>query len=297
MRIVVSIFCLPHEIDDLETTLNQLRESSKYISKNTELVLDITLSLSDVIVDWKKSSLPKTFFEEKLLKLSTNVDWCEKSFRTSTNICGCVSHRRDSLLRQTDATHFVWLDLDIIFPREIFLHLENSLNKASEETDYFVITSEIVRYWDESWDIIVNDEFLKKEINYQNINNPFIDSGIKGDISLHGVFNKIPNQPKYKFKGGWFTCISAPLLKRIGVPESFGHYGYEDTFLMWSMDKLSETTDLIIKQFKIKNLIVCENNRYKNNSHYLSNMSVFDRREQFKKISESNFIKELEKIK
>ena len=33
MKIVISIFSLPYEIDDLEKTLNQLKLSSKYILK------------------------------------------------------------------------------------------------------------------------------------------------------------------------------------------------------------------------------------------------------------------------
>jgi hypothetical protein len=51
-----------------------------------------------------------------------------------------------------------------------------------------------------------------------------------------------------------------------------------------------------IQQFKLKNVVVCENYKYRNNSHYLNNISVYDRREEFKKQAESNFMKELEKI-
>jgi hypothetical protein len=51
-----------------------------------------------------------------------------------------------------------------------------------------------------------------------------------------------------------------------------------------------------IQQFKIKNLVVCENYKYRNNSHYINNMSVYDRREEFKKLGFDSFNAELEKI-
>ena len=64
--------------------------------------------------------------------------------------------------------------------------------------------------------------------------------------------NNFINQPRFKFVGGWFTCISGKLLNRIGVPKSFGHYGYEDTFVMWKIRKIIQEKDKKIYQFKIK---------------------------------------------
>ena len=52
------------------------------------------------------------------------------------------------------------------------------------------------------------------------------------------------------------------LLDRITIPDSLGHYGLEDTFIMWGSEKLK-----IGQQFKIKNLVVCENYKYRDNKH------------------------------
>lgn len=297
MTIVISIFCLPYEIDDLENTLNQLKKSSYYLNGKNEYVLDVTLSLSGQLVNWKKSSLPKSYFEDKFLKLSSNVDWCAKYFRTSDTIMGCVSQRRNSLLEHKTSDFFIWLDTDIIFDERTLLYMENGMSSIKKFTPYTIITPELVKLWDVTWDVLVNEEFLDKPLDYQKSNDPYKDSGIKGDITVTGVQNKIPQQPRFKFAGGWFTCISTPLLERVGVPESFGHYGYEDTFLMWASEKLVQTENLDIKQFKVKNLVVCENYKYRNSNHYINNLSVYDRREQFKQIAQSNFKKELEKIK
>ena len=43
MKVVISIFCLPYEIDELENTLNQLKKASYYVDNKIEWVLDVTL--------------------------------------------------------------------------------------------------------------------------------------------------------------------------------------------------------------------------------------------------------------
>lgn len=296
MRIVVSIFCLPYEIDELENTINQLKKSSYYLSGANEWVLDITLSLSSELTNWNKSSIQKSFFEHKLLKISSMCDWCAKYIKTSTTINGCVSQRRETLLKHSDADYFLWLDTDIIFDDRTLSYLEKAITATKDITPYSIITPEIVRVWDNSWDCIVNEQFLDKPIDYQKTNDPFKDSGVKGDISIETVLNSRSPQSRFKFAGGWFTCISGKLLNKIGVPESFGHYGYEDTFIMVGSEKLIRNSQLDIQQFKIKNLVVCENYKYRTNHHYLNNLSAYDRREEFKKVAHDAWNDEISKI-
>jgi len=296
LRIVISIFCLPYEIDELENTLNQLKRASYYLSGKNEWVVDVTVSLSDNLINWNKSSIPKSYFEDKLLKLSAQTDWCAKNFQTSTEINGCVSQRRFSLNKNTDADYFIWLDTDIVFEERTLSYLENTMEAIKNVTPYSIITPEIVKVWDTTWDCLVNEEFLDKPLDYQKTNDPYKDSGIKGDVTVESVRNNFQNQPRFKFAGGWMTCLSGDLVRRIGLPESFGHYGYEDTFIMWGSEKLVKTQQLDIQQFKLKNLVVCENYKYRSNYHYLNNLSAYDRREEYKKISEQAAQLELQKL-
>ena len=296
MKIVISIFCLPYEIDDLERTLTQLKVASQYLSNKVEWTVDVTMGMSDELIDWKKSSIPKQYFIDKFMKLSAHTDWTMKKFRTSTEILGCVSQRRFTSLEYTDADFHIWLDTDIIFDERTLAYFESILPIVSQQTKYSIVTPEIVKIWDNTWDCLVNEEFVNKTINYQKTNDPYKDSGVKGDVGLESVIASIPNQPRFKFAGGWMTCLSGDLVRRIGVPESFGHYGYEDTFIMWGAEKLMKTTELNIQQFKIKNLVVCENYKYRSNAHYINNLSAYDKREEFKKIAENNFNEELTKL-
>ena len=296
MKVVISIFCLPYEIDDLENTLNQLKKASYYIDKKIDWYLDVTMCLADDMVNWNKSSLPKKFFEDKLLKLLSITDWCTKNIQTSTEIKGCVSQRRYSLEKHREADYFIWLDTDIIFDERTLFYIEQSIKGTNKDYLQTIITPEIVRVWDNTWDCIVNEQFLDKPLEYQKTNDPYKDSGIKGDISIVPVNNSNSPQSRFKFAGGWFTCISGKLLNRIGVPDSFAHYGYEDTFLMVGSEKLVREQNEEIHQFKIKNLVVCENYKYRGHYHYLNSLSVYDRREEFKKISHDNFLPELKII-
>jgi len=296
MKVVISIFCLPYEIDDLENTLNQLKKASYYIDKKIDWCLDVTMCLADDMVDWNHSSLPKKFFEDKLLKLLSTTDWCTKNIQTSTEIKGCVSQRRFSLEKHREADYFIWLDTDIIFDERTLFYLEQGMKGTNKDFLNSIITPEIVRVWDNTWDCIVNEQFLDKPLDYQKTNDPYKDSGIKGDISVVPVNNSNSPQSRFKFAGGWFTCISGKLLNRIGVPDSFAHYGYEDTFLMVGSEKLVREQNEQIHQFKIKNLVVCENYKYRGHYHYLNSLSVYDRREEFKKISHDNFLSELKII-
>lgn len=297
MKVVISIFCLPYEIDELENTLNQLKKASYYIDNKVEYVLDVTMTISDRMINWDKSSLPKKYFIDKFTKLETQSDWCQNEFKTSDILLGCVSQRRESLKNHKDADYFIWLDCDIQFDERTLSYMQMAMSSTSKEHEHSIITPELVRIWDDTWDILVNEEFKDKPFDYNQTNDPYKDSGIKGDISVEVVLNTNSPQSRFKFAGGWFTCISGALLRRIGIPEEFGHYGYEDTFVMVGSEKLMRTTDIQITQFKIKNLVVCENYKYRDNNHYLNGLSAFDRRDEFTKKAQEGWPSALSKIK
>ena len=296
MKVVISIFCLPYEIDELENTLNQLKKASYYIDNKVEYVLDVTMTVSDRMVNWDKSSLPKKYFIDKFTKLETQSDWCQNEFKTSDILLGCVSQRRESLNNHKDADYFIWLDCDIIFDERTLSYMQMVMSSTSKEHEHSIITPELVRIWDNSWDILVNEQFIDKSFEYNQTNDPYKDSGIKGDISIETVLNTNSPQSRFKFAGGWFTCISGALLRRIGIPEEFGHYGYEDTFVMVGSEKLMRTTDIQITQFKIKNLVVCENYKYRDNNHYLNGLSAYNRREEFTKKAHDGWSSALKKL-
>ena len=289
MKYCISIFALPHEIDDLELTLIQLGKAFQYVDSDN-FILDVTLGVSPNLTLWDSSELKLDYFKDKFIILQKNVGGAKnKFFRLSEDkVQGCVSKRRQTWLDHKDVDYHIWLDTDIIFDERTLAYIDNVSQQLDDES---IITPEIVKVWDNSWDCLVNENFIKEPIDYQKTNNPFKDSGIKGDISVENVICNWPNHPTMKFAGGWFTCISRKLLDRVTVPESFGHYGLEDTFLMYACDKLKIGT-----QYKIKNLVICENYLFRDNVYLTNRLASVSRKDEFLKIAQENFQKEYDSL-
>ena len=297
-KIVITTFIMPNEIDDLERTLADLNKASKYVrGENYELYLALTVS--DFLVDWENSKLDKQYFIDRFNSLKPLTEWAGKtSFHIREDIMGCTSLRRIAHNECTDATHFIWLDTDIVFDDKILFYVENSIDAIESEniTKKYVISPECVKIWDTTWDCLVNENFLNKEEGYCRINNPFIDAGQHGEIGVETLLNDVPGQPRMKFGGGWFNCLSKELLDRAPLPESMGHYGPDDTFIMWASEKLNQSGEQIY-QFKLKNYVVCENYIYRDRTHYDKLIKRIDRKEEFRNQANQSFSIEINNIK
>jgi hypothetical protein len=290
---------MPHELDDLERVLVDLNKASKFVDGNN-YEFYISFSVSDYLFDWENSKVDKQFFIDRFNSLKPLTNWASKStYQIRDEIMGAFQCKRYAHLECEDATHFIWLDTDICFDDRILYYLEASIDRLKEtdsHIDKYIISPECVKIWDTTWDCLVNENFLNKEVGYCKINNPFKDSGEVGDVSLEILFNNVINQPKMKFGGGWFNCLSKELLDRAPLPETMGHYGPDDTFLMWACEKLNEMGEQMY-QFKLKNYIVCENYIYRDRTHYDKLIKRIDRKEEFRNQANSSFSMEINKLK
>jgi len=279
--IEIVIWIAPTDIDDLEKSLNRLNIGKDYLTKEQcdNIKFNVVMCVSDEIIDWSKSSVTIEEVTEKFLKLKPLTDWASPGiFETTTTINGCTSMRR--LSGYSDSNYYLWLDTDIIFDPLTLAHSINSIDIIEGAgITKFVSIPEIVRQWDSTWDCLVNERFINKPIGYQATNNPHIDAIIYDEPVLEEVRNNVSGQPYMKFGGGWFALISKELMKTIPFPTNYGHYGLDDTYLMWGAEILQ---DPMIKQFKIKNIIVCEN-YYDRGITYPNQIQFIDRREEYKK--------------
>lgn len=285
MSKVISLFALPTEIDELEQGLIHLKRCFNFVSEE-DYIVDFTVCVSNEMVDWDNSTLPKEFFIDKV-ELLNNLGNNFKG-RTSEEIIGVVDQRRFTWEHYQDASHFIWFDPDIIFPDSILFYLENAIFKIEQIDPLHVISPEIVRIWDNTWDCLVNKDFLNKDIGYYKNNDPYKDCTIRGEVSVSQVINNIPNQPPMKFGGGLFTCISKKMLDLVTIPKELGSYGLEDTLIMYACGKLNKGI-----QFKLNNIVVGENYTYKTNLYLKKYVSLKDRREEFTTQANQGFIKYL----
>lgn len=295
-KIVITTFIMPNEIDDLEKTLMDLNKASKYIKgENYELYLALTVD--DYLIDWENSQLDKQYFIDRFNALKPLTEWAFKTtFNIREDIMGCTSLRRIAHNECEDATHFIWLDTDIVFDEKILFYIDNSIDVIEQSgITKYIISPECVRIWDNTWDCLVNENFLNKPEGYCRTNNPFLDAGQYGEVSLETLLNNVPGQPRMKFGGGWFNCLSKELLDRVPLPEAMGHYGPDDTFVMWGSEKLN-IQGANLYQFKLKNEVVCENYIYRDRTHYNKLIKRIDRKEDFRNKANESFSIEINKL-
>jgi len=291
MKGVITIFAMPQELEDLALTLNMLKRNSVFRDRDIDYKVEITMCLSNELTDWSNSKLPMEYFENRTRELVQKYcDWCEYktlTFEKSNGILGCVSQRRMSLENNPDADFFIWLDCDFIFKDTTLFYVSSAFKMLKEGgIDNFVVTPQFVKQWDNTWDIIVNERFWNEPLNYHEGADVYEDTLPEyGEVGVKEI-------QSIKFAGGWFTCLSGELLRKTGIPESFGHYGLEDTYVTECMNIMKSQNDYI-SQFIIENLVIGESYTQRPNETIKSFISSKNRKEEFTKIATDNFRNEL----
>lgn len=289
MRKIIGISILPQEIDFLQTLLLQLKLSSTKLSPLDKFLVDIKLLISEELTDWDNSLLPKEFFIQKLNSLKSLLDWCESDIGIDEEILGCVSYRIYLQEKYITEKSITWLDTDIILEENALPILSQCIDTMS--TDYWILTPELVKLWDNTWDCLVNENYLTLSPDYQKSNDCFMDTRFNfNEVSLVPVHNEGPLS-RLKFAGGWLTTFSPKIFEICPIPKSLGHYGLEDTFLMVALNNNHN-----VVQYKIKNLIIAENYKYRDYSYLTNFISSIDRKNEFKQIANKNFQIELNKL-
>lgn len=285
-KIVITIFALPNELDDVTRVLTDLNRASKHID-GALFEFYVTLSLSDFNVDWGSSSVSPDFFRDRFMALKPLTDWAWHSvFQIRDEIRGALSARAYALREMPNATHFIWIDPDICFDETILKHMVWGIEAVSAQRGdpRYLITPEVVRLWDATWDCLVHESFLKHPVGYCKQNNPFVDAGCHGPVSLRIVHNNVPGQPASKFGAGWFSCLSRQLLDHISLTVDIGDYGPDDTYIMVNMEYCNRA-GASLYQYCLKNYVVCENYAFNDRSPWTHLLCLRDRKKQLEQQS------------
>ena len=279
----IVIHLLPQELDWFEWQSRQLKLSSQFLEQDDEVIIDVTLNLN--LVDWTRSDLPTDFFKEKFRSLENLYDWCTVDFTISTqNEClGCDDKRRSSI-RNTKADNILYLDTDIIFKPETLKYILEASKAIPEE--YYIISPEVYKLWDSSWDALVNKNYrsLEPSQNYKEID-PFTVINVEDEISIDPI-------PEFKFGGGWFNLISTRLLKLTDIPDSFGPYGVDDTYVMFCANILKQK-GYKAQQYVLRGQIVAENIKYRTEP-YTGHLTTYNKQSEFRSAAENNFNTEIQ---
>jgi len=282
----IIIHTLPYEMNALEQTMIQLKRNSKYLTPDQKVRIEVVLNAN--LVDWKQSKINLGFFAENYNKIiRINEDWAECILRIDTinEILGCNDLRRQTF-RKTDAEYVMYLDTDVIFNDTLLARIFFSINTIPEE--YFILTPQITRLWDTTWDKISNEKFFNEEASHHNYfsRDPYKSTWDNNDVSLKVIDG-------FKF-AGWGTVIPTKLGKFIDIPNALGPYGLDDTYIMFACDIMNKH-NYNVKQYVIEGEIVCENNLF-SLPYFKEFIILIDKKSEYTEQAHNNFNSELNKF-
>jgi hypothetical protein len=250
MNTKIIMHIMPWEIDQALNVIDKLKKSIYHINPNDKIYIDTVLNLSDSIIDWSKSVLFKEYFVTKY-KIIDNL-LKEKFIHNpfifeGEGVYGHLNLQKTCI--QPEIDYYIGICPDIDFSEHLLYYLIESAKQINNE--YFVLTPQIFKSWDSSWDILVNDKF--KNIPY----NKCID------IDIHEIMYQCLDldEPKLKpidtFKfAGWFDLYNKNVFEKlVPVLDEWSGYGPWDLYAL-NVFNISKNYKVDIQQYIIENQVI-----------------------------------------
>ena len=240
---------MPWEVDYALLQFIQLKKASQHLL-NDDIYFHIGLNLSSHIVDWNKSKLPKEFFINKFNATLKMLDWAKEvnvTIYEGDELWGHLDLEKTQIDSKIDS--YMSVCPDMWFHEHTLFYIIEAAKQIKDK--YFIITPEIHKLWDWTWDELVNE-------NYQNI--PYSDWN-KSDI--FEIQSRVLDGEPYlqqtsRFKyAGWFDLYSKDFLELIPVPNDWKGYGPWDYYSML-ISEIAIKKGMNIKEYVLKNQIIFE---------------------------------------
>jgi len=261
MKTRIIIHVLPFEIDRFEHQMFELKKNFAFLTEDDVVDFDVTLNVNNLLTDWDNSLLPQRYFIDRYYEIALGLFQKEKmSFNISANNeCLGVDDKRRQAIRKHASTcdNFLYLDNDMFYPNTTLKYMLDAAKSIKNQ--YYILSPQLPKLWEPSWDVLVNENYINK---------PFEDSTCeKYTTDQFEVFTRdygdIEVVPINTFKmgGGWFNLISSNLLAYTDIPDSFGPYGLDDTFVIDAC-KIMKSLNMDVQQYVLKNLVVTQSYQY-----------------------------------
>jgi len=157
-RVKIFYLIMPWQIDYALLSYTQFKKSKYYLKDDVEITIDTHLNLSSYITDWNKSKLPKEFFIKKYNDLAVLL----KDYKHNSIIYdgeenyGLLDMQKIAYGKEFD--YYIPVCPDMYFSEHLLFSLIESAKLVQNK--YFVITPEIHKMWDYTWDEITNKEYM-----------------------------------------------------------------------------------------------------------------------------------------
>jgi len=273
-KTLVVTHVMPLELEMFERFITYYKEGFKYLDENDDVTMYVTLNLNPKLTDWENSELKPQWFIDKFTKSMEGI----RSYLqivVDDSMWGTTQQKREVI--KLDYDQFIFVDPDISVHEQ---QLKMQLLAAEQLSGNFVISPNIPRWWDGSWDLIVHPDFKQKELHQfrtkETWNNTFTQTPSEITLQILNAF---------KFGCGMHTLYSKEFWNLIGIPEEFGGYGSEDTFAMLASG-IARRAGVNVRQYVLDGLYITED---KDEDHrdpsYKDKVKVFDLKMDGKKYS------------
>lgn len=242
---------MPWEIDYALLNFLKLKKSAEYLSEDVQIIFDCVLNLSGAVIDWKESKINKSYFIDKFNTLKNLVE-CFSINRyeviDTNDLYGHLDLQRESVTDDIDG--YIYMCADLNFDETTLSYM---CNAAKDITDkYFIVTPEIYKGWDQSWDIISSDKY--RHISHSDCGQecPF---RIEYDNLYNEVYVEKINQIKF---AGWFDFFSKDFINEFATfPDSWSGYGPWDFYSLILCHKFNGlNTKEKINQYVVRGKII-----------------------------------------
>jgi hypothetical protein len=241
---------MPWEIDYALLTVNKLKQSIYHIDPQDTIYIDTALNLSSAIMDWENSSLPKEYFIKKY-KILDNIlkeKFIHKPFIfEGEETYGHLNLQKTTLSPEID--YYIGLCPDIDFHEYLLYYLIEAAKTVQNE--YFVITPQIFKSWDSSWDVLVNKRF--QDIPYEKC----IDVDIHEINYMSSDLDTPSLKPILTFKyAGWFDLYNKSYYEKLTpVLEEWNGYGPWDLYSI-TVNQLAKYNGVDVQQYILENQVI-----------------------------------------
>jgi len=225
MNVKLTYHIMPWEIDYALLSFTQLKKSKYHIPHNVTVEIDTALNLSEYLIDWDNSILPKQFFIDKYLQLSELlIDYKHnQKIYEGTELYGHLDLQRDSIAEHIGG--YIGMCPDIYFGETTLSYLIQAAQQIQEE--YYVITPQTYKLWDQSWDVVVNP--LYKDESYDSW--PDVDTFNIIHNDTYTTDTVELEQLPYSKYAGWFDFYSKSFYEKLApVQDSWKGYGSWDSY-------------------------------------------------------------------
>lgn len=249
---------MPWEIDYALLTFSQLKKSSYHLNPEDKIYIDVALNLSSYIINWEESKLPKEYFIDKfnsLLLILNDFSKVKSIIYEGDELWGHLDLEKSQIEPHID--YYISICPDMWFHEHLLFYLIESAKQLKNK--YFVITPEIHKLWDSTWDEITNENF--KDIPYDkwDKNNIFDIQNIASN--LEEPYLQSANNFKY---AGWFDLYSKSFIEELApIPEEWIGYGPWDFYSMIISD-YAKKNNVDVEEYILRNQIIFEYHPDKN---------------------------------